>query len=140
MSDKSVGGVILEVRALLEQFRHSVWRDVHVRTNRYDVFIAKAGGVANPLRRAATPPAAVSDARPPVETMPIVAPHLGTVAWVESAGGPVESGAVVARIEVLGELIEIAADVAGRIHAVAAPVGVLVEFGATIATLVAHDA
>jgi biotin carboxyl carrier protein len=66
-----------------------------------------------------------------------VAPHIGTVAWIEAVGGAVAPGAIVARIEVLGTLIDISSEYAGRVDAVAAPIGTLVEFGATIATIAA---
>jgi acetyl-CoA carboxylase biotin carboxyl carrier protein len=125
---------VQDARLLLEQFRNSGWRDMHVRTTHFALFIAKPGGGPNPLR--STPASAAI----PSESKSIVAPHIGTVAWVEAVGAEVAPGATVARVEVLGTLIDIASEVSGRVHRVAAPIGTLVEFGATIATLVATHA
>jgi len=122
--------VALEARALLEQFRNSDWRDIYVRTARYALFIAKPGGASNPMPRVPASAAPSGDAKS------IVAPHIGTVAWIESVGSLVAPEAIVARIEVLGTLIDIASEFAGRVDGVAAPVGTLVQFGATIATIV----
>jgi biotin carboxyl carrier protein len=131
--------VIQEVSALLEQFCHSAWRDMHVRTARYTLFIAKPGGSANPMWRA---PALVAPASVVLanDARSIVAPHIGTVAWTETVGGEVAAGAIVARIEVLGTLFDITSEFAGRVHAVEVPIGALVEFGATIASIVATAA
>lgn len=126
--------VALEARVLLEQFRKSDWREVYVRTARYALFIAKPGAGPDPMRHAAAPPAAMASS----DAVSVRAPHIGTVAWIEAVGGVVTPGVIVARIEVLGAVIDIAAESAGRMSEVAAPVGTLVEFGATIATIVAH--
>jgi biotin carboxyl carrier protein len=121
----------LDASILLKQLRHSAWRDMYVRTAGYELYIAKPGGASNPMRRA--PASAV----PASAAQFIVAPHIGTVAWIEVVGAAVTPGAIVARIEVLGTLIDIGSEFAGRINAVAAPIGTLVEFGTTIATIVA---
>jgi biotin carboxyl carrier protein len=126
----------LDASILLKQLRHSAWRDMYVRTAGYELYIAKPGGASNPMRRApaSAVPASVVAAS---AAQFIVAPHIGTVAWIEVVGAAVTPGAIVARIEVLGTLIDIGSEFAGRINAVAAPIGTLVEFGTTIATIVA---
>jgi biotin carboxyl carrier protein len=138
--------ITLQARALLEQFRNGEWRDLYVRTARYALFIARPGGAANPMRGAsariatAKTASAAAVAVPTRDSKSIVAPHIGTVAWIEALGSTVVPGDVVARIEVLGTLFDINAEFAGRVDGVAAPIGTLVQFGATIATMAARNA
>jgi acetyl-CoA carboxylase biotin carboxyl carrier protein len=122
--------VVHEARALLEQLRQSGWHDLHLRTTNFSLFIARPGGASNPMRE-----------RPvlaPAHEVP--APHIGTVAWIAQLGSALQAGAVVTRIELLGELIDIAAPTAGVVTSIAAPIGTLVEYGSPLVSLAAKKA
>ena len=72
------------------------------------------------------------EAAPPAGT-PIVAPHVGTLAEVKMVGSLVQAGQVVARLELLGEFIDVSTSVAGIVGAVQSSTGELVQYGEPIA-------
>lgn len=116
--------ILREVGLLLEQFKQSDWRDLYVRTSRYSLFVAKPAGGSNPMRGAG----AGTSAPPAQPENTIRAPHIGSVTWLAQVNSVVEPGAVVARIEVLGESIEIDSERGGRVEAVLSAAGTLVEY------------
>ena len=121
-----------EVRAMLAAFVKSPWRDVHLRSADWELFLAKPDGAANPMRSgvaSATPGAAAE------RTDTMDAPHLGLFFASVTAGQRVRQGDPVGELEVLGEREPIAAPYAGRVVAVLAEEGALVEYGAALISL-----
>jgi biotin carboxyl carrier protein len=117
--------ILREVSLLLEQFQQSEWQDMYVRTSRYSLFVAKLTGGPNPMRSAGAETSAPPDEQS--ENM-IVAPHVGSVTWLAQVNSVVEPGSVVARIEVLGESIEIVSERGGHVKAVLSAAGTLIEY------------
>ena len=119
-------------RVLLAQFARSDWRELHVHTPDGEIFIARAGGGANPMLR----PAAGEAALPPVAAdaalVTIAAPHVATVAWILAPGSPVGVGTVVARLDLLGETVEVSSAGAGVVAARHVADGDFVEYDAPL--------
>ncbi len=113
MSDQ----VTQEVRAMLALFERSDWRDLHLRTERVELFMARDDGVANPMAGTAS------------SGTEICAPHLATLVSLLPEGTTVLPGESVAVIEMLGQAEDILADEAGTIAAHCAVSGSLVEYG-----------
>ena len=131
-------GIIPDVRALLRRFNRMDYRDIWVRHDDFELFIARAGGSANPLRhQAATSDMdAVVSAPQAVAASVIAAPHIGTFLSALPPGSRVEAGAAVAWMDLLGEVIEVPAAIAGIVAAVTPQAGELVEYGAPLVSLV----
>lgn len=119
---------ITEVRAFLDCFARSPWRDVYVRSGDWTVFFAKPGGGANPARHLA----AVDDAA----TVDVVAPHLGLFFGQVSIGRNVRQGDLLGQVEVLGEPTEVIAPITGRVDEVLPDYGALVEFGTCLVRVI----
>ena len=113
-----------DARVLLAELARSPYADLHVRTAAGEIFLAKPHGRANPLR--------ARDDRPRVT---ITAPHVATVVSVAAPGSAIAAGDVVARLEVLDEIIEVASEDAGVVAEVLASAGDLVDFDAVLLTL-----
>lgn len=119
--------VVETTRALLAAFANSPWRDLHVRVAGEEIFLAKPGGAANPMRDVA-PPA-------PSTTIPITAPHVATLVGTAAAGTRIRAGETVATIELLGDLIELPAPEDGLVQPAAIAAGSLVDYGATLVSV-----
>ena len=119
-----------QVGVLLEQFQKSEWRELYMRTGSLSLFLAKNGGAPNPLLAAG-----MTDSTATPGATAVVAPHLGTVASTLQPGTDVLAGEIVAQIELLGELIEIACEQSGIVEAVLAPVGSLIEYDAPLLSI-----
>jgi acetyl-CoA carboxylase biotin carboxyl carrier protein len=139
MSDRNTPfqAAIDDARTLLDTLLASDWHDIHVVSAETEIFIARDGGRANPMRRseiAANPPASelpdVSD-----ESQVVTAPHVATVVDVLPIGTQVESGARLATIRVLDGEEDVPAPQSGTVIAIHAPSGALVEFKAPIVSL-----
>jgi hypothetical protein len=112
-------------RALLAQFARSDWRELHVRTPDGEIFIARDGGGPNPMLLPA------GGAAPPADDanlLTVAAPHVADVAWLLPVGATVAAGGVVARLDLLGEPIDVRCDEGGVVAARFANDGDLVEF------------
>jgi biotin carboxyl carrier protein len=117
--------VLVEVSELLRRFAGADWRDLYVRTARYTLFIAKAGGAPNPMLGPAVESEAV--ARQSLEYT-ITAPHVGTVSSIAPVGAEIESGSSAIRLVVLGETIEVRSEHAGIVTDLLAQPGDLVQY------------
>jgi biotin carboxyl carrier protein len=118
--------ILREVSVLLEQFQRSEWKDLHLRTARYSLFLAKPGGAANPMldgRLVAGMDGAAADA-----WATVAAPHLATLRSLLPVGSNVQHGAIVGQLEVLGVAEDLVSPAAGVIAEVLAHPGSLVEF------------
>lgn len=124
-----------DARALLGTLLSGGWQELHVVSGNTEIFIAREGGRPNPMRQAlaaAAPPA--STAAPQVEEV-VTAPHVATVVDVLPVGTTVAAGERIATIRVLdGEEI-VASPAAGRVAAIHAAAGALVEYKAPIVSL-----
>jgi len=133
--------IITDTRALLRLFRQSDYGDLHLRSGDYELFVARAHGGANPLR------APIAQAGPSLElgaptrsgaTEHLVsAPHIASFVSALAVGTAVAAGDAVARIELLGEPIDLLAEQAGLVTDVMAKPGALVEYAAPLVRLLA---
>ena len=125
---------INDARALLDALLASDWRDVHVTSGGTEIFIARAGGGANPMRASAEPVVSVSGEAGMTST---VAPHVATLVSVAQIGADLTQGDIAATIEVLGEEETILAPVSGRVAMVHVEKGGLIEFNMPILEIAA---
>lgn len=116
---------ITELRALLRQFARSGQRDCHVRSGGWSLFMARPGGAPNPMLAA---PALQPEAAMPEAVEPVRAPHLGLFEPRCAAGDAVAVGEIIGAIDVLGRKTEVASERAGRVMALCAGAGDLVEY------------
>ena len=105
--------MIDNARVLLGQFARSDWREMHVRTPDGEIFIARPGAGPNPMLAPTAGDAAASTAATDAARVTIAAPHVATVAWILAPGTPVGAGTVVARLDLLGETVEVSSAGAG---------------------------
>jgi acetyl-CoA carboxylase biotin carboxyl carrier protein len=117
-----------EIRALAMHFAASPWQDLHVRTAKWTVFMAKPGGSENPML-------AVPGHSENMST--VDAPHLGLFTAAVAAGSVLTAGMPIGRLEVLGKNENVASEKAGRIIAILADGGELVEYGTPLVRIAA---
>lgn len=134
--------IITDTRALLRLFRQSGYADIHLRSGDYELFVATPGGGANPLHA----PVAVEAAPVPLSAVPVEAakaeqlvsaPHIASFVSALAVGSAVAAGDAVARIELLGEPIDLCADQPGLVTEVLAEPGALIEYAAPLVRLLA---
>lgn len=132
---------IHDARALLQTLMASDWREVHVRSGEAEIFIAREGGGANPMR-ASAPIASVEPASPLAATsgsnVVVTAPHVATLTDALSVGTVVSAGQTVATLRVLDQTEAVEAPVAGAITSVSAAAGDLLDFKAPILSITQH--
>ncbi|HUD90975.1 hypothetical protein [Sphingobium sp.] len=134
--------IVTDTRALLRLFRQSGYADIHLRSGDYELFVARPGGGANPLHaQVVAEAAAAPSAAAPMETEKVEqlvsAPHIASFVSALSVGSTVVAGDAVARIELLGEPIDLCADQPALVTEVLAEPGALVEYGAPLVRLLA---
>jgi biotin carboxyl carrier protein len=125
---------INNARALLDAMLAGGWQQVCITGNEGDYFIARDRGIANPLLVAGETPAA------PVPQGPakaIMAPHVGTVAWLVPVGHAVAAGDVIVRLMVLDEQVDVVAASAGKIAEHHVRIDELAQFGTPLLALAA---
>lgn len=135
--------IVQDARALLRMFRQSDARDMHVRVGDFAMFMAKQNGGANPLKqRAVAQPSVAAVAAPVAAAVPrtnmLTAPHIASLVSALPVGTAVEAGQILARLELLGEFIDLAAEGPGFVEAVFANELELLEYAAPILKLVLH--
>lgn len=130
-------------RALLRLFRQSNARDMHVRVGDFAMFIARPNGGPNPMKGGRVHPSAIAavDLAVPsgVEARKgdvLLAPHVASLVSALPVGTAVEPGQALARIELLGEVIDLEAEVSGFIETVFAADGDLLDYATPILKLV----
>lgn len=127
---------INDARALLDTLLGSDWREIHVVSGETEIFIARNGAGANPMRAApAAPIADPARSLPPAVEKTVTAPHVATVVEAVSVGTRVEAGQTVATLHVLDEPIAVTAPGAGTVVRVDAAPGELLDFGAPLVTI-----
>lgn len=133
--------IITDTRALLRLFRQSGYADIHLRSGDYELFVARPGGGANPLHAPVAVEAAPVPSAVPVEAAKaeqlVAAPHIASFVSALAVGSAVAAGDSVARIELLGEPIDLCADQAGLVTEVLAEPGALIEYAAPLVRLLA---
>jgi biotin carboxyl carrier protein len=120
-------------RALLRLFTKSGYGELHVRLGDFQMFVARADGARNPLRAGA--PAAEPSAPASAVSHVVTAPHIASLVSTLPVGSAIAAGDMVARIALLDEEIDIAAEQAGMVDAVLAQPGTLVEYATPILSL-----
>lgn len=126
MTTETNTAAINDARALLDALLASDWRDLHVTSGGTEIFIARAGGGANPMRASAEP--VVSAVKEAGTTSTVMAPHVATLVSVAQIGADLTQGDIAATIEVLGEEETVLAPVSGRVAMVHVEQGGLLEF------------
>lgn len=133
---------INDARALLDTLLASGWQELHVVSGDTEIFLARQGGGANPMRVAPAPvsvqapvptqaaPGAVAIA-PAAETV-VTAPHVATLVDALAPGEAVKAGQTIATLRVLDETETVEAPVAGTIVRVEAAAGDLLDYGAPL--------
>ena len=114
-------------RALLDLFRRSDWRELHVRVKGEEMFLARPGAGPNPMLGYAAPAAKAEMLR---------APHIATLVSLTQSGTRVAAGDGVATLALLDEIIEIASPLDGAIGAAQARPGALLDYDAPIVEIV----
>lgn len=131
--------IVTDTRALLRLFRQSGYADLHLRLGDYELFVARPGGGADPLRVATAAPQSSAEAAPAPAAAEqlLVAPHIASFVSALPIGSAVAAGDAVARIELLGEPIDLLAAQAGLVTEVFAEPGALVEYDVPLVRLLA---
>ncbi len=129
-------GAFADARALLDTMVSSGWQELHVCCGELEIFIALADGCPNPMRSASDIPAVSAS---PIAATTVTAPHVATLVDMLAPGVAVVAGEPVARIQVLGREETLLAPVAGRVSAVHAVQGDLLEFGVGVLSLTESD-
>jgi biotin carboxyl carrier protein len=133
--------IVTDTRALLRLFRQSDYGDLHVRSGDYEMFVARPHGGANPLRasmaQAGTSPEPSAPTHVEATEHLVSAPHIASFVSALAIGSAVAAGDAVARIELLGEPIDLLAEQAGLVTDVMAKPGALVEYAAPLVRLLA---
>lgn len=131
-----------DARALLDTLLSSGAQQIHLASGGTEIFIARAGAPASPMRMAvpARAPAAVPTPVPAAATISAVdvelrLPHVATLVSVLPVGTAVTAGQVVASIHVLDEPEDLTAPTSGTIVSVAAAAGALLDYGAVLMTI-----
>lgn len=138
--------IVNDTRALLRLFRQSGYGDFHLRSGDYELFVARPHGAANPLRAPAAQPA--SPVQPATTPMPapapvattdqlVAAPHIASFVSALAVGSHVTAGEAVARIELLGEAIDLVAERPGMVTEILAQPGTLIEYATPLVRLMA---
>lgn len=130
-SDKAFDAAIDDLRALMDAAIANDWQEMHIVEGDTEIFIAREGGVGNPLlgmtsdgAEGQSPTGAVHD---------LIAPHVATVSAIAVVPGDwVEEGAEIATLSVLDEPVSVVAPCAGIVVDVGAALGELVEFDTVI--------
>jgi biotin carboxyl carrier protein len=132
--------IVTDTRALLRLFRQSGYGDFHLRSGDFEMFVARPGGGANPLRAVAAveavPPSQTAVPSAATERL-VSAPHIASFVSALPVGSAVAAGDAVARIELLGEPIDLVAEGPGMVTEVMAQPGALVEYAAPLVRLLA---
>ena len=138
MSGGEAVRAINDARALLATFVAGDRAYVHVESGGTEIFIAREGGIANPLRTVADPPAAPATTAP-LSVDRLTAPHVATIVSVLPVGSEVAAGEAIATLSVLGEKESLPAAKAGPVTKVLAEPGALVGYGDPIAEMAVAD-
>jgi biotin carboxyl carrier protein len=117
-------GAVGNARALLAALLAGGWREMHIVSGGFEIFVAADGAGYNPMRApsAAEP---VQDAAP---QMSVNAPHVATLVAVAPRGTRVAKGETLATLSVLDDDIAVLAPAAGTVGLPRAAIGALVEF------------
>lgn len=133
--------IVNDTRALLRLFSKSGYGDLHLRSGDYELFVAKPNGGVNPLHAPiAEAPSTGQPAAPNQATgveQIVTAPHIASFVSALDVGSAVSAGDPVARIELLGEPIDLHAEQAGMVMDVLARPGALIEYATPLLRLLA---
>ncbi len=122
-------------RALIRILTASPYAELHLRREGFEIFLARKEGGRNPMRRPAEPPplaAAPEEALQAPEAKTLSAPHAASLIWTAPLGAALQAGETAARLELLGEEIEIRAQEAGRVTQICAAPGDLLDHAAPV--------
>jgi len=131
-TDKRFAEAVNDLRAFMDSFQSTDYKEMHLVDNQGEIFIAREGGGPNPLLGYA-PHYGVAAPSASRTSQDVVAPHVGTVSslCVEN-GERVAAGAVLLELSVLEESISVETPIAGTVIEVCVELGELAEFGTTL--------
>lgn len=122
-----------EIRAILRDFTQSSWRDLFVRSDDWQLFLARPDGGPNPLK-AGHHSGRVDEGPMAVESSVVAAPHLGLFVPACQIGEDIVDGAILGRIMAIDRATPVLATVAGAVEWLASE-GEFVEYGARLAVI-----
>lgn len=134
----SVSQAINDARALLDALVTNGWKEMHVVSGDSEIFLARQGGRANPMRHVAVPAQPVT--APATQggqgrETEVQIPHVATLVRVLAVGTSVAAGQSVATLRVLEVESEVAATVGGTIVRVDAAPGDLLDYAALLLSI-----
>lgn len=137
MHEDSVVQAINDARVLLDTLLASGWCEIHVVSGNTEIFLARNGARANPMRSVPLPAQAALDAAlTPGPKTSVTAPHVATLVHALPVGTAVAAGQIIATLRVLDEQEDVEAPVSGTIVRLDAVVGDLIDYGAPLLAIV----
>lgn len=134
MNEDAVTRAINDARALLSTLISSEWQELHVVSGDTEIFVARHGAGANPMRAAQASDAVEAPAAGP--ELQMKAPHVATVIAALPVGTSVSAGQKVATLRVLDEEEDVLSPVSGTIVRIDAEGGALVEYDDPLLSIV----
>lgn len=122
-----------DARSLLDTMLVNGWQEAHIVSGDTEIFIGRSADARNPMR--AAPVATGAAPSPGPGAVEVATPHVATLVSAIAIGRSVEIGTPVARLRVLDEEEDLPAGCAGRISAVHAIPGALLEFGMPVVSI-----
>lgn len=132
--EDAVTQAVNDARALLASLLSSEWQEVHVVSGDTEIFIARHGAGANPMR--VSPPQEPIEAIATGPELQMKAPHVATVVDTLPVGTSVSAGQKVATLRVLHEEEDVLSPTSGTIVRIDAAQGVLVQYDDPLLALV----
>jgi acetyl-CoA carboxylase biotin carboxyl carrier protein len=117
-----------EAVSFFATFAESRWKACHVRTGEMEIFIARDRTTPNPMTDKA--PVVVAE-----QSSALRAPHIGTLVTLAEIGTLLAPGQAYARLELLGETIDLTTEKGGRVASHLLPIGTLAEYDQPLVAL-----
>lgn len=134
IDEDAVTRAINDARALLSTLISSEWQELHVVSGDTEIFVARAGGGANPMRAPQLSEVIEEPAAEP--ELQVKAPHVATIVASLQVGTLVSTGQKVATLRVLDEEKDVLSPISGTIVRIDAELGALVEYDDPLLSLV----
>ena len=121
---------ITDARALLDALLAGGWQELHIISGTTEIFLARNGGGANPMR--STPPAPPQPVNASAPETEVTAPHVASIVDLLPVGTAVSAGEKIATLRLLDENEPLTSPIAGTIIRHGAGPGQLVDYGAIL--------
>lgn len=117
-----------DASAFFALFRQSPWKSCHLKIADMEIFVARDSGMSSPE-------GAADAALQEIATATLRAPHLGTLVALADIGARLAAGQSYARLELLGEIVDLLADMDGLVLEQLQPLGTLIEYDQPLLSL-----